>query len=172
MFADPTGDASTVKLIVAPTTAAPPVVRVSVAERVTGPEEPNGTEAGLGADTVKVVATVAVAVKVAVNACALLPIAKSQGEVVPVQFVDPAGDPVVSHVPLHPAKTEPGLAVAVIFPAASLSRLGSQGLPVQLKLVGAGLISEPATVPPPVPAKVIVNFLASLNAVCAVNPEV
>lgn len=52
------------KLIVAPTTAAPPEVLVRFAERITGPEEPNGTDAGLGADSVRVVAIVALNVTV------------------------------------------------------------------------------------------------------------
>ena len=72
MSADPTEDASTVKFTVAPTTAAPPVVRVSVAERVTGPEEPNATEAGLGAAKVSVVATFAGPLNATVIVCAVL----------------------------------------------------------------------------------------------------
>ena len=70
--AAPAEEALTVKLTVAPTTAAPPVVRVSVAERLTGPEEPNWTEAGLGAAKVSVVATFAGPLNATVIVCAVL----------------------------------------------------------------------------------------------------
>jgi len=59
VIADPTPDPSTVKLTVAPVTAAPPVVRVRVAVKATGPVEPNGTEAGFGTASDRDVATVA-----------------------------------------------------------------------------------------------------------------
>ena len=49
------------KFTVALATAAPPVVRVRVAERETGPVDPKLTEAGLGADRTSVVATFAAA---------------------------------------------------------------------------------------------------------------
>ena len=54
---EPAAFPSTVKLTVAPDTAAPPVVRVRVAEKVTNPVDPNGTEAGLGAASARDVAT-------------------------------------------------------------------------------------------------------------------
>ena len=53
----PTDTASTVNVTVAPPTAAPPVVRVSVDVSVTVPVEPYVTAAGLGAPRVRVVAT-------------------------------------------------------------------------------------------------------------------
>ena len=53
----PTLGPSTVNVMVAPETAAPPDVRVRVALRVTGPVEPNGTDAGMGADREREVAT-------------------------------------------------------------------------------------------------------------------
>jgi hypothetical protein len=59
----PTCDPSTVNVTVAPETVAPPEVWVSVALRVTGPVEPNVTEAGLGADRVSAVATFPLTVK-------------------------------------------------------------------------------------------------------------
>ena len=58
VVAEPAAFPSTVKLTVAPETAAPPAVRVNVAENVTGPAEPNATEAGLGAASAREVATV------------------------------------------------------------------------------------------------------------------
>ena len=101
------------------------------------------------------------ALKVAVRDWALLPMLKVQGDVDPVQVVVP-GD---TKVPPHPANTEPGLGVTVSVPTASLLRAGEQGFPVQLKLLAPGLIPDPATVPVPVPAKLIVKSLLSLNAV-------
>ena len=62
--ADPTEIPSTVKPTVAPDTAAPPIVLVKVAEIVTGPVEPNDTEAGLGAASVSVVPTLPLKVTV------------------------------------------------------------------------------------------------------------
>src|SRR5215213_2707001 len=61
----PTVTPSTVNETVAPATAAPPLVRVRVAARVVGPDDPYVTDAGLGAerlsDVAMVVATVTVA---------------------------------------------------------------------------------------------------------------
>ena len=57
VVAEPAAFPSTVKLTVAPDTTAPPVVRVSVAEKVTDPVEPNETDAGLGAASAREVAT-------------------------------------------------------------------------------------------------------------------
>ena len=51
----PAGVPSTVKLTVAPAIGAPPLVCVSVAVKVTGPDEPKGTEVGLGAARASVV---------------------------------------------------------------------------------------------------------------------
>ena len=54
---EPAATPSTVKFTVAPTTAAPPVVRVNVAVNVTGPVEPYETEFGLTLLSASVVAT-------------------------------------------------------------------------------------------------------------------
>ena len=56
---------STLKVtVVAPTTAVPPLVRVSVADNVTGPALPSAIDAGLGAAKVSVVGTVVAALTV------------------------------------------------------------------------------------------------------------
>src|SRR5690349_7406097 len=56
---DPTDEPSTVNPTVAPETGVPPGVVVRVAANVTGPTEPNGTDAGLGAESDKAVETAA-----------------------------------------------------------------------------------------------------------------
>lgn len=62
--AEPTAAPSTVKFTVAPTTPALVSFRVSVAVKVTGPDDPNATELGLTLFRTSVVGTVAVTVRV------------------------------------------------------------------------------------------------------------
>ena len=74
---------------------------------------------------------------------------------VPVQVVVPP----LTNVPDHPAKNEvPSGVVTVIVPVWLLSRARVQVL-VQLAKVPGGERDEKATVPPPVPPKVIAKFL-------------
>jgi hypothetical protein len=154
--ADPAEDASTVKLTVAPTTAAPPVVRVSVAESVTGPEEPNWTVAGLGADRASVVATFAL-----VTTKDPAPVAKSAADVsaFTVKGVVPPGvAPVVEIV---------NVAVLLVSAAANETGFGTKDA---VAPVGSTVVTESAAVkapaePGPVPRVTVMVYMALPPAV-------
>jgi hypothetical protein len=90
--------------------------------------------------------------KVAVTDWVLFPMLKSH--VLPEQFVMPLV------WMLQPTKIEPPFAVAVRVPV-SLFPSATVQVAVQIVLFAGVVVSDTATLPPPVPAKVIVRFLAA-----------
>src|SRR5215213_9629796 len=155
----PTTDPLTENATVAPDIA-PPSVFVSVAVKLTGPVARKPSDAGLGGCNARLVASGAA--KRAVRVRSFLFSEKLQGFVEPEQVV-PAR--LVGSI-VQPTNAVPAFGVTVRTPVSSLLSARKQ-FDVHATTSLEWLKAENDTLPPPLPAKLMVRFLLSVNVICA-----